>query len=78
MEEEVESGLNDAIGDPQLVGRLLLRVAEFGLESGGEELPYGAGTRNFKVFAFPVIFNLIRNFTLNSHSYYHRHLQSRT
>ena len=63
MEEEVESGLNDAIGDPQLVGRLLLRVAEFGLESGGEELPYGAGTRNFKVFAFPVIFNLIRNFT---------------
>ena len=32
-----------------MVGRLLLRVAEFGLESGGEELPYGAGTRNFKV-----------------------------
>ena len=35
--------------DHQVVGRLLLRVAEFGLESGGEELPYGAGTRNFKV-----------------------------
>ena len=34
---------------PQLVGRLLLRVAKFGLESGGEELPHGAGTRNFKV-----------------------------
>jgi len=35
-------------GQSQLVGRLLLRVAKFGLESGGEELPHGAGTRNFK------------------------------
>ena len=28
----------------QLVGRLLLRVAEFGVEGGGVELPYGGGS----------------------------------
>ena len=28
----------------QLVGRLLLRVAEFGEEGGGVELPYGGGS----------------------------------